>query len=121
MIIHDSFADFVVFLYVHVSQADNNYDPAELAAIKSKMKALYPAGTDIEKKLYGALREYNNLDKAKLPALLANSVQRFASETSADPQSVLEAMTDIVRADGRVEPSETNALETLKNLLGKQR
>ncbi|HEY9005669.1 tellurite resistance TerB family protein [Ohtaekwangia sp.] len=117
MIIHSSFPDFVVFLYVHLSQADSSYDPAELAAIKGKMATLYPTGTDIERKLYTAIREYNSFDKAKLADLFQKTVQHFGQEQQLHQNRLFDAMHDIVRADGKVEQSETRALETLKQLI----
>ena len=116
MIIHNSYPDFVVFLYVHLSQADSSYDPSELAAIKSKMKALYPADTDIEKKLYTAIREYNSFDKSKLNDLFLQTAKHFG-QSDLPKGNALEAMQDIVRADGKVDQSETKALETLKQLI----
>jgi uncharacterized tellurite resistance protein B-like protein len=117
MIIHNSYPDFVVFLYVHLSQADSSYDPSELAAIKSKMKTLYPADTDLEKKLYTTIREYNSFDKSKLSELFLQTAKHFGQKSDLPKGNVFEAMQDIVRADGKVDQSETKALETLKQLI----
>jgi len=51
MVIHANLPDFILFLYVHMSRADDSYDPTEMAAIKSKMNNLFSKGTDLEKKL----------------------------------------------------------------------
>ena len=37
MLLHATFPDFILFLYVHMSLADSSYDPSEMAAIKTKM------------------------------------------------------------------------------------
>jgi uncharacterized tellurite resistance protein B-like protein len=112
-----SFPDFIVFLYVHLSQADSQYDPAEMAAIKSKMAALYPEGTDLEKKLYTTIREYNALDKARLPELLETSVRQLGTGHGANHEAILASMQDIIRADGQVAPAETKVLEALTQLI----
>jgi len=112
-----SFPDFIIFLYVHLSQADNQYDPAEIAAIKSKMASLYPAGTDLEKKLYTTIREYNAIDKTRLPELLETSVRQFGPGHGADHEAILTTMQEIIRADGQVAPAETKALEALTQLI----
>ncbi|SKC82760.1 tellurite resistance TerB family protein [Ohtaekwangia koreensis] len=117
MIIHSSFSDFVVFLYVHLSQADNSYDPSELSAIKGKMASLYPDGTDIERKLYTAIREYNSFDSAKLSDLFLQTVKHFGQEQQLQKSNLLDAMQEIIRADGKVDQSETKALEALKQLI----
>ncbi|HYG20159.1 MAG TPA: TerB family tellurite resistance protein [Ohtaekwangia sp.] len=113
MVIHNSYPDFILFLYVHLSHADNSYDPAEMAAIKEKMKKLFPEGTDFEKKLYGALRQYNSFDRSKLAELFKSSFQHFNEV----PSNVVSDMREIISADGHVNPSETQALETLRQMI----
>ena len=66
MVIHSTFKDFILFLYVHMSQADENYDPNEMATIKKKIGGLFEKDTDIEKKLYMAIREYNSFDRFEI-------------------------------------------------------
>lgn len=112
-----SFPDFIVFLYVHLSQADSQYDPTELAAIKNKMASLYPAGTDLERKLYTTIREYNAIDKALLPELLETSARQLGTGHGADHAAILTSMQEIIRADGQVAPAETTALEALTQLI----
>lgn len=115
MVIHTTFADFILFLYVHISQADKTYDPAELGVIKSKMSALFPDGTDLEKKLYNAIRQYNSFDKSQLNTLFEDTIRHFNRKEAL--QNVYADVQDIIRADGKVEASETNALEALKQII----
>jgi hypothetical protein len=117
MILHTAFPDFILFLYVHLSHADSSYDPTELAAIKEKMKKLFPAGTDFERKLYGTLREYNSFDKARLSELFRDSFEHFNRTEQVAQSSVFDDLHEIIRADGKVIQSETNALETLKQFI----
>lgn len=117
MILHSSFPDFILFLYVHLSHADSSYDPAELAAIKEKMKKLFPADTDFEKKLYGTLREYNSFDKSNMSELLRDSFEHFNKTQQMSPGAVFDDMHEIIKADGKIIASETSALETLKQFI----
>ena len=119
MIIHKTFPDFVLFLYVHISHSDSSYDPAEMAVIKTKMTDLFPAGTDIERKLYGTIREYNAFDKSKLDDLFNTSIQHFKSDGQVKDNSVFTDIQDIIRADGQVNPSEAKALEVITKLIVK--
>lgn len=116
MIIHDNLQDFILFLYVHISQADDNYDPNELATIKSKMKYLFPSGTDLEAKLYQGIRQYNTFDRAKLNELFKASVSHFGKDGSLDP-GVFSDLNDIVMADGKVRADETRTLDKLRSIL----
>lgn len=116
MIIHKTLQDFIVFLYVHISQADNAYDPNEMALIKSKMKKLYPADTDIEQKLYSTIREYNTFDRSKLTELFRQSVEHFGKEGALE-STVHADLNDIILADGKVKADETRSLDRLRNII----
>jgi uncharacterized tellurite resistance protein B-like protein len=116
MIIHKTLQDFIVFLYIHISQADNNYDPNEIATIKSKMKYLFPTGTDIEQKLYITIRQYNTFDRSKLNDLFKASVEHFGREGTLDP-GVFADLNEIVLADGKVKADETRSLDKLRNII----
>lgn len=116
MILHTSFPDFIAFLYVHMSHADDSYDPYELAAIKSKMGGMFAAGTDVERKLYNAIREYNAFDKSKLHELFEASLKHFSKEAPLKGD-LYSDLTEIIQADGKVDQSETKTLETLKKII----
>jgi uncharacterized tellurite resistance protein B-like protein len=116
MILHSSFSDFILFLYVHMSHADSSYDPYEMETIKSKMGGLYPEGTDIEKKLYQTIREYNAFDKSNLGDLFEKTLTHFDLDIP-KKNNVYTDLYEIVQADGKVEQSETKALETLKQII----
>lgn len=115
MIIHDSFEDFLLFLYVHISRADSLYDPKEMDVIQEKMKGLYPSKVDFDKKLYATLREYKSFDKEKLPDLFKSTLKHFQADKN--KEKIFADLTDIISADGKVQASETKALETLKKTI----
>jgi hypothetical protein len=116
MIIHKTLQDFIVFLYVHISQADNSYDPNEMAIIKSKMKRLFPADTDIEQKLYMTIREYNTFDRSKLNDLFKGSVAHFGKEGTL-AGNIHDDLNDIIMADGKVKADETRSLDRLRSII----
>ncbi|HMG88443.1 MAG TPA: TerB family tellurite resistance protein [Chryseolinea sp.] len=119
MVIHANLPDFILFLYVHMSRADDSYDPTEMAAIKDKMNGLFSAGTDLEKKLYVTIREYNSFDKNKLTELLSDSIRHFSNDAAVDAH-LFNDLKEIIQADGKVDQSEVNALETLKRMIDHQ-
>jgi hypothetical protein len=100
-----------------MSRADENYDPNEMATIKKKIEGLLDKGADIEKKLYTAIREYNSFDKAKLPALFHASFKHFSADKSVVKNTFYNDLTEIIQADGKVDDTETNALEALKKII----
>lgn len=117
MVVHSSFKDFILFLYVHMSRADENYDPLEMATIKLKIKGLLEKDADIEKKLYLAIREYNSFDKSKLADLFRDSFKHFHEDQSVLKNSFYEDLNEIIQADGKVVHAETRALEALKEII----
>jgi uncharacterized tellurite resistance protein B-like protein len=118
MVIHATLPDFILFLYVHISRADDSYDPSEMAAIKVKMNALFAEGTDLEKKLYLAIREYNSFDKSKLSELFTSSILHFSKNSSVDPH-LFNDLKEIMQADGKVDQSEASALDALQRVIAK--
>lgn len=119
MVIHTTLPDFILFLYVHMSRADDSYDPSEMAAIKVKMNTLFPEGTDLERKLYGAIREYNSFDKSKLTELFTGSILHFSKNSTVDAH-LFNDLKEIVQADGKVNQAESNALNVLKRIIDHQ-
>jgi hypothetical protein len=115
MVIHKTFEDFLLFLYVHISRADSLYDPKEMDVIQEKMNGLYPSKIDFDKKLYITLREYKDFDKSKLQELFKDTLKQF--RTSKDKEKILADLADIVSADGKVQTAETNALAALKQTI----
>jgi uncharacterized tellurite resistance protein B-like protein len=116
MVIHSNFADFVLFLYIHMSHVDNDYDPTEMKVIKEKMKRIFPEDVDLEKKLYTTLREYNAFDQSKMSELIKDTFAHFKSVKFSQKYKIYTDMYDIINADGKVDESETKALEALKQI-----
>ena len=117
MVIHQNFADFVLFLYVHMSNVDNDYHPSEMQVIRTKMNKLFPKDTDFEKKLYSAIKEYNAFDKSKLNELFKDTFDQFSQVKFAQKYKVYTDLYDIINADGKIDESETAALEALKEII----
>ena len=117
MVIHSSFKDFILFLYVHMSRADENYDPNEMATIKKKVGLLFQKDTDVEKKLYAAIRQYNLFDKSKLTELFEDTFKQFGQDANVLKNHFYTDLNEIILADGKVVNSETKALEALKQII----
>jgi hypothetical protein len=117
MVIHSSFEDFLLFLYVHISQSDNAYDPKELKVIQEKMKDLYPSEVDFEKKMYTTLRAYNTFDRSKMPELTESSLKHFRTNNADKKLKIITDLLDIINADGKVEDNERAALNALNKTI----
>jgi len=100
-----------------MSEADNNYEPAELAIIREKMPQLFPGETDLEKKLYHALKQYMAFDKTKLQELFEDTFHHFNQEEFPEKGQLYHDLQEIAKADGVINKSETNALEALQKII----
>jgi hypothetical protein len=118
MIIHSSFPDFILFLYVHIARSDSYYDPREISAIKEKMFRLFPKGTDLEKKLYRAIREYNSFDVSRMSELLRDSFKHFTNDEETVKTKLFSDVREIIRADEKILPTEREAYRTIRRIVG---
>jgi uncharacterized tellurite resistance protein B-like protein len=117
MVIHQSFADFVLFLYVHMAHADSDFHQTELGVIREKMSKLYPFESNLEERLELALKEYQTFDKNKLKILFKDTFNHFTNVKFAQKYKVYADMYDIINADGKIDESEAAALQELKEII----
>lgn len=117
MVIHNSFADFVLFLYVHMAHADGDLHVTEVKVIKEKMTKLYPGITNVDARFAEALDTYNTFEKANLNKLFHASFAHFSNIKFSQKYHVYGDMYDIIYADGKVEESEKRALDELKEII----
>lgn len=116
MVIHDTFADFVLFLYVHMAHADGDLHVTEVKVIKEKMAKLYP-NENADAKFTAALDKYNAFDKSNLNKLFHASFAHFDTIKFTQKYRVYGDMYDIIYADGKVHEAEQKALDELKDII----
>ena len=117
MVIHQSFADFVLFMYVHMAHADSEFHSTEMGVIREKMTKLYPKDKDHEAKLSEIVKQYEGFDKNKLKILFRDTFDHFTNVKFAQKYKVYTDMYDIINADGKIDESETKALNELKEII----
>jgi len=117
MVIHSNFADFVLFLYVHMAHADGEYHDLEMGVIKEKMHKLYPKEINMDERLGAALKQYIEFDKGQLKLLFRDTFHHFTNVKFAQKYRVYTDMYDIINADGKIDDRETNALSMLKEVI----
>ena len=121
MVIHSTFPDFVLFLYVHVAHIDHTFDPNEMSTIKSKMARLFPEGTDLEKKLYQAIREYNKFDRSKINKLCEETLLHFKTDKETVKSLLFNDFREIIMADGQVHELESRMLAKIRRIVDQQK
>lgn len=100
-----------------MAHVDGSYHPAERKAILEKLPKLYPDEKNAEAKLTAAEKEYLSVDKSKLSLIIKETFKHFNAVKFAQKYKVYTDMYDIIHADGKVEASETTALNELKDII----
>jgi uncharacterized tellurite resistance protein B-like protein len=117
MVIHKTFADFVLFLYVHMAYADGQYHPMEHSVIVDKVRKLFPDAADAAAIAKKAEEAYRSIDQSKVQAIIRDSFQEFNTVKFSQKYKIYTDMYDIIHADGKVDESETAALNELKEII----
>ncbi|MBA4144843.1 MAG: hypothetical protein DI538_26295 [Azospira oryzae] len=117
MVIHKSFADFVLFLYIHMAHADSDFHATEQQVILKKMTRLFPEEPEMEKKLEKANEEYELLSPERIPGVIRETFALYKDVKFAQKYKVYTDMYDIINADGKIDESETEALNELKEII----
>ncbi len=117
MKVHDSFNDFVLFLYVHMALSDGTLHPSEELVILDRLTKLYPQEGNPKKKFDEAVAAYKSFDLSSLNEFIQHSFKHFHNIKFAQRYKIYTDMYDIMHADGKVADSEQEALNTLKKII----
>ena len=117
MVIHQSFADFVLFLYVHMAHVDGEYHTLEEELILAKAKKLYPDPALANTKLHEAALLYKSMDAAKIPSVIRDTFKQHGEVKFSQKYKIYTDMYEIINADGRIDESETKAIDELKQII----
>lgn len=117
MVIHNNFADFVLFLYIHMAHADGEYHPSEEEAILNKVPKLYPTEGDPVAKLKSAFTAYKEVKHEDIKNIIHDTFAHFSKIKFSQKYKVYTDMFDIVHADGKVHEAEERALKELKEII----
>ncbi len=114
---HESFSDFILFLYIHLALADGTLNPEEEIVILDKLTKLFPQEGNPKKKFDQAVASYKKFDSSTLDEFVRHSFRHFSHVKFAQRYKVYTDMYDIIHADGKVDESETNAINELKKVI----
>ena len=117
MIIHDNFQDFVLFLYLHMAHSDGSMHSQEENIVREKMQKLFPEGTDLNLKFEEARAAYQAIKPEEVPAIIKVTFDHYKDIKFAVKYKVYTDMYDIINADGKVDESETSALDLLRRVI----
>lgn len=117
MVIHKTFSDFVLYLYVHMAFADGAMHPDEERVILEKMNKHFPIEGDHKKRFDEAVIAYQKMDPSKNHEVIKNSFKHFDHIKFAQRYKIYADMYDVIHADGKVDEAETKAINELKGII----
>ncbi|MBP9927289.1 MAG: TerB family tellurite resistance protein [Cyclobacteriaceae bacterium] len=117
MVIHKTFSDFVLYLYVHMAFADGVLHPDEERVILEKMDKHFPIEGDHKKRLDEAVIAYKKIEDSKNHDIIKESFKHFDHIKFSQRYKIYADMYDIIHADGKVSEAETKAVDELKGII----
>lgn len=117
MVIHKSFPEFVLFLYVHMAMADGGMHSTEENVILEKMNKLFSPEQDKKLLLDESVAAYTSINPDSVINLIKDTFKHFDNVKFPVKYKVYTDMYDIINADGVVDESETKALAALKEII----
>ncbi len=117
MVIHKTFSDFVLYLYVHMAFADGALHPDEERVILEKMNKHFPIEGDHKKRFDEAVIAYQKMDPSKNHEVIKESFKHFDHIKFAQRYKIYADMYDVIHADGKVDAAETKAINELKGII----
>lgn len=117
MVLHQSFPDFVLFLYVHMAMADGGIHVTEENVILEKMNKLFPPEKDKNHLLKESIAHYKTIAPDSILPSIRETFQYFDQVKFPVKYKVYTDMYDIINADGVVDEAETKALDSLKKII----
>ncbi len=117
MVMHKTFSDFILYLFVHMAYADGELHPSEEKAILEKMNRHFPIEGDHKLKFDQEVVTYQKMDSAKHHTIIKESFKHFDHIKFSQRYRIYADMYDIIQADGKIEASETKAINELKEII----
>lgn len=117
MVIHKTFSDFVLYLYVHIAHADGALHDAEERIVLEKMNKHFPLEGDHKKRFDDTVVAYGRMPAADHHQVIKDSFQHFDHIKFSQRYKIYADMYDIIHADGKVSAAETKAVNELKEII----
>ena len=117
MKVHDNFSDFVLFLYIHMALSDGELHLNEELYILEKLTKLFPQEGNPKKKFDEAVTAYKKFELPSINEFVHHSFKQFNHIKFAQRYKIYTDMYEIMHIDGKIDQSETHALDTLKKII----
>jgi uncharacterized tellurite resistance protein B-like protein len=116
----ETYGEYILFLFIHVANADFTVKGTEIDVILQKMEDYFPeieSEDELRDMFVRLTSEYDNLNDSDINNVIYSNFKKFEASHAATSR-ILVDLHEIINADGYIDESETKVLEDLKNLLG---
>ncbi|MBL7860582.1 MAG: TerB family tellurite resistance protein [Cyclobacteriaceae bacterium] len=117
MVIHKTFSDFVLYLYVHIANADGALHDDEQRVVLEKMDKHFPLEGDHKRRFDETVMAYKKMVNVDHHQIIKDSFNHFDHIKFSQRYKIYADMYDIIHADGKVSEAETKAVNELKEII----
>ena len=114
----ENYQQFLLFLYVHIAEADLEVKISEIEVIISKMKKLFPEVSNLNKLFSEVQRHYESLSKEQVDLIIKDNFEKF-SRIRNNAELIFDDLFEIIYADDVVHDLEIESIRPIKALLMK--
>jgi uncharacterized tellurite resistance protein B-like protein len=100
-----------------MAHVDGEYHSLEEDLILKKAQKLYPDPAVAKTKLHQAAELYKSMDSQKIPGIIRDTFKQHGEVKFSQKYKIYTDMYEIINADGRVDESETKAIDELKQII----
>jgi uncharacterized tellurite resistance protein B-like protein len=115
----NTYGEYILFLFIHVANADFTVKGSEIDVILSKMEDYFPEehSSDFLRDLFVKLSsEYDSLNDSDIKNIIYNNYKKF-QESASTTGRVFVDLHEVINADGYIDETEVKVLQELKSLL----
>lgn len=118
----DKYEEFLLFLLIHIANADHMFKLDEAIVILSKMEDMFDTDNGVDKLLSIFMQmqdDYDKLSNDQILEIIKNNFGQFdIKDEMAD--RLFNELYEVVNADGHIHENETKAIERIKKLVDKK-
>ncbi len=108
--------EFILFLFLHIANADFSVGQSEIDVILTKMEDIFPVELDIHELFISMKDYYDKLENADIERVIVENFKKFKLGLS-NTDRILNDIYEIITADGIIQETETAAIDKIRSLI----
>lgn len=115
----DNYEEFVLFLLIHIANADHMFKLDEAIVILTKMEDMFDTDQGVDKLLNIFMQmqdQYDGLSSDQITVVIKENVDKFKIKGDLADR-LFNELYEVVNADGHIHENETKAIERIKKIV----